>query len=329
MAREFAQIKLSIWADDDWRDLSPDARYLYMTLLTSPTLTHCGTADWRPARIGGLNGQSVATINEAGAELVEALYLVIDEDTEEVLIRSFIRNDGLMKQPRMAVSMANAHSGVSSRPIRGVLVHELIRLRNDFPDLGGWEKEKATDLLQMEPIDPDSFPLGSGPFGGPFTPGLGETQGSVWGSPTPSPATTPATTDSRHTPRKNEAAPAVAVAVTVDARFNEFWDAYSKKRGKGAAEKAFAKATKKADPSEIIRAAHEHADYHQLKRTEFKFIPYPATWLNEERWHDDLRQDEQGPATKLDGFRDVHEQLLARETAQQQPAYLREIGGGR
>ena len=327
MAREFAQIKLSIWSDDDWRDLSPDARYLYLSLLTSPTLTHCGTADWRPARMSALNGQDVQTIAEAGAELVESLHLVIDDATEEVLIRSFIRNDGLMKQPRMAVSMANAHSGLGSRPIRGVLVHELRRLRADFPELSGWEKDKATDLLQMEPIDPKTFPLGKGPFGGPFTPSLGETQRSVWGSPTPSPATTPATTDSRHTPSQNEAAPANAVAVTVHARFNEFWDAYSKKRGKGAAEKAFTKAARKADPSEIIRAAHVHADYHQIKRTEFKFIPYPATWLNESRWGDDLDQDEQGPTTRLDGFRDVHEELVRRQQSKQSD--VRQIGGSR
>jgi len=121
--------------------------------------------------------------------------------------------------------------------------------------------------------------------------------------------------------------PANAVAVTVHARFNEFWDAYSKKRGKGAAEKAFAKAAKKADPSEIIRAAHVHADYHQIKRTEFKFIPYPATWLNESRWGDDLDQDEQGPTTRLDGFRDVHEELVRRQQSKQSD--VRQIGGSR
>jgi len=325
MARDFAQIKLSIWSDDDWRDLSPDARYLYMTLLTSPTLTYCGTADWRPARIGGLNGQQVETINAAGGELAETLYLVIDEVTEEALIRSFIRNDGLMKQPRMAVSMFNAQASVSSQPIRGVLIHELIRLRNDEPELRGWADEKVAGLLKKEPIDPKSYPLGIGPFGASVTPSLAQIRGQVSGYATPSP--TPATATCRHTPSKNDAASADAPAVTVHARFNEFWDAYSKKRGKGAAEKAFAKAAKKTDPSEIIRAAHEHADYHQIKGTEFKFVPYPATWLNEARWGDDLAQEERGPKTRLDGFRDVDAQLAAMEAEQQsQP---RQIGGQR
>lgn len=192
MAREFAQIKLAIWADDDWRDLSPLARYLYLTLLTNPTLSHCGVADWRPARIGALNGMDIDDIDTSAVELVCALYLVIDEDSEEVLIRSFVRNDGLMKQPKMAVAMASAHAAVASKEIRGVIVHELKRLREDFPDLHGWGAERATDLLGMRSVDPSTYPLGKGSGKGKPTP---FDKGSIEGSPTPAP--TPTTTPSR------------------------------------------------------------------------------------------------------------------------------------
>lgn len=187
MAREFAQIKLAIWADDDWRDLSPLARYLYLTILTSPTLSHCGVADWRPSRIASLNGMTASDIESFGAELIDSLYVVIDEESEEVLIRSFVRNDGLMKQPKMAVAMASAHASVASKGIRGVVVHELKRLRQDFPDLNGWGSERATELLGLRSIDPSTYPCGKGkptPIG----------KGSEKGSPTPAP--TPTTTNS-------------------------------------------------------------------------------------------------------------------------------------
>jgi hypothetical protein len=63
--------------------------------------------------------------------------------------------------------------------------------------------------------------------------------------------------------------------------FDLFWEAYPRKKGKGATKRALEKATKKA-PIEIIMAG--------LKATKFsddpQFIPYPATWLNEERWSD-------------------------------------------
>jgi hypothetical protein len=283
MAREFAQIKLSIWADDDWRDLSPDARYLYLTLLTSPTLTHCGTADWRPARLSAVNGQARDVIEDAGAEMVNSLHILIDEETEEVLIRSFIRNDGLMKQPKMAVAMASAHAGVASATLRGVVVHEAKRLRDDFPNLHGWGAERAIELLGMRSVDPSTYPLGKGSRKGKPTP---ISEGSVKGSPTPTPTTTP--TDSRLTPSTDVAiSTANAVGARDGSAFDAFWDAYGKKVGRGAAEKAWAKATKHTDAEVIIRAAGEHAAWHERSRTEPRFIPHPTTWLNEKRWADE------------------------------------------
>lgn len=211
MAREFAQIKLAIWADDDWRDLSPLSRYLYLTLLTSPSLSHCGVADWRPARIGALNGMGVEAIGESGAELVESLHLVIDAESEEVLIRSFVRNDGLMKQPKMAVAMASAHAAVASKEIRGVIVHELNRLRNDLPTLHGWGAERATDLLGLRSVDPSEYPLGKGNW----TP-IGK--GSTKGSPTPAPTTTPTPSNLQTSEADTPDAPTVSVVAAIEYR---------------------------------------------------------------------------------------------------------------
>jgi hypothetical protein len=63
--------------------------------------------------------------------------------------------------------------------------------------------------------------------------------------------------------------------------FDLFWEAYPRKKGKGAARKALQKARKKTPLAEILTG---------LKATRFsddpQFIPHPATWLNEERWAD-------------------------------------------
>lgn len=182
MAREFAQIKLSIWGDDDFRARSVDAQHLYFTLLTSATLTHCGIADWRPARIAAMaEDWTPERVEVAGCELEDALYLVIDRDTEEALIRSYIRNDQLMKQPKMAVAIATAHAGTASRVLRGVVVHELTRLRKEFPDLSGWGSDKALELLDRPSVDPHTFPLRKGS-------GKGSRKGSGKGSEGVSPA---------------------------------------------------------------------------------------------------------------------------------------------
>lgn len=69
--------------------------------------------------------------------------------------------------------------------------------------------------------------------------------------------------------------------------FARFWAAYPRKVGKPNGRKAWAKAIKGgADPAAIITAAERFAGQCARKRTETRFIPHPATWLNDERWAD-------------------------------------------
>lgn len=163
MAREHGRIYTSIWSDEDFRNISAGAQHMYLMLATSPTLSYCGVADWRPRRLRPLaRDWSIAAFQSAVGELVQRLYVVVDEDTEEVLVRSFIRNDGLMKQRHMGVSMAKAYSAVSSKVLRGVIVHELVRLRVDQPELKGWGSDAVLRILDHAPIDPSTYPLGQG-----------------------------------------------------------------------------------------------------------------------------------------------------------------------
>ncbi|MCW2132921.1 hypothetical protein [Arthrobacter sp. VKM Ac-2550] len=152
MAGEYARIKRLIWLDDDFLDLSPIAQWLYFYLLTDD-LSLAGVADWRPKRIiPKSKGLTLDVLESAATELQDALYLVIDEDTEEALIRSFIRHDGLLKQPKMGVAVAKAYGAVASRKLRGVLVHELKRLQVDDPMLKGWDS--LTEILRKPSLNP-------------------------------------------------------------------------------------------------------------------------------------------------------------------------------
>jgi len=72
--------------------------------------------------------------------------------------------------------------------------------------------------------------------------------------------------------------------------FNIFWMIYPKKVGKGYAQKCYKKALKKVSLERIIFAIEK-----QRKSVEWKdkqFIPNPSTWLNQERWDDELTYKE-------------------------------------
>lgn len=68
-------------------------------------------------------------------------------------------------------------------------------------------------------------------------------------------------------------------------RFEEFWNVYPRKIGKGQARNAWAKAVGKVDSAQtIVDAAKAQA---AALKSKGEFCPHPSTWLNGERWGDE------------------------------------------
>lgn len=153
--KDHARINLDIWGDDDWLDLSPAAQHLYFVLWTSPQLSYCGTGEWRPAKIASkARGWTVAQVEAAGAELAGRLFLIIDTITEEFLLRSWAKHDGLWRTPNMAVSMANARADLASRTLRGVFVFEVLKLKKRNPESNSWTRDAVVKMLSQKAVDP-------------------------------------------------------------------------------------------------------------------------------------------------------------------------------
>ena len=75
--------------------------------------------------------------------------------------------------------------------------------------------------------------------------------------------------------------------------FNQFWDAYPKHIAKQSAVKAF----EKLKPDEklleaMLKAVEMQKESKQWGKDGGAFIPYPATWLSQRRWEDELPQVE-------------------------------------
>ena len=72
-------------------------------------------------------------------------------------------------------------------------------------------------------------------------------------------------------------------------QFDKFWQAYPKKVSKKEAQKSW----KKINPSlelfeKILKALEMVKQTEQWKKDNGKYVPYPATWLNQERWTDEI-----------------------------------------
>ncbi len=78
--------------------------------------------------------------------------------------------------------------------------------------------------------------------------------------------------------------------------FESFWKLYPKKKGKKEAEKAWRK-VKAGDVPEIMQALAVEIRSEQWLKNGGQYIPNPATWLNGERWNDEVQVANALPAS--------------------------------
>jgi hypothetical protein len=100
--------------------------------------------------------------------------------------------------------------------------------------------------------------------------------------------------------------------------FAKFWKLYPNKKGKAAAEKAWAK-LKITDAmyALITSALAKHVVCPEWTKDNGQFIPHPSTWLNGKRWEDEVKSSSnvhQFPQSRHTGFdqRDYKAGLTAR-----------------
>lgn len=129
MARGHGRVLSSIWEDDDFLALDREQQGTYVFLISQPNLNHAGLLPltlkrWtRKAR-----GLTAAGLEKTLTELDAARFIVVDDDTEELLIRSFIRNDGVWKQPKVMGAAVSGALEISSRALRRALLEEMDRI---------------------------------------------------------------------------------------------------------------------------------------------------------------------------------------------------------
>lgn len=86
----------------------------------------------------------------------------------------------------------------------------------------------------------------------------------------------------------------ILASQTMRDRFNRFYSAYPKKKSRGQAEKAFAK----LNPDEQLLAEMISGIERAMKSETWqnpKFISYPATWINDQGWLDEIQTEFNAP----------------------------------
>lgn len=278
MPRSHGRIMSTIWTDPDFIHLDAGPQRLYLFLLSQPDLSHAGLVPMRARRWAKKVGSyTVKDVERDMSTLEDARFIVTDKETEEVLVRTFVRNDGVYKQPKVMSRMREDARLIESQRLRAEFRAELDRLPldelSDEPSTRGGQStrqqvERVVDTLRSDFADALEYP-----------------SERVSGRVSDTPRVRAGAFPLPPSPVPHKDTPASAAAERVRDTFDAFWEVYPKKRDKGHAFKAYRSALKKASADEILEGLRRQLP--MLRQAEDRFRPYAATWLNGERWADD------------------------------------------
>jgi hypothetical protein len=212
MARSHARIGTSIWTEPTFRALPRDPQRAYFLATSQADLSRCGVIPFRVRRLAKFaDDDSPTKLRTAFRRLEKTRHVVIDEDAEELLVRTYVRHDGLLAQPQVVAAMVGDVALIDSPKIRLAFLQELHRIWHidDLPEaerkglrlaMGQHETDRYVDRLgaalgptlreaweagSLAPCAPGSVP----PCSAPFAQALA---GARPPSPTPTPTPTPA-----------------------------------------------------------------------------------------------------------------------------------------
>jgi hypothetical protein len=129
VARQHAHLLTSIWADPEFIGATSGAQRAYMLLLSQPKLTTIGLLVYLPSRWARLAPDTTLASVEGDIDELEASrFVVVDRDTDELLIRTLVRHESTASKvanPRWLTGLWNAWSSIESRLLRAEAVENV------------------------------------------------------------------------------------------------------------------------------------------------------------------------------------------------------------
>lgn len=153
MARSYGRTLCAIWNDPDFLDLSVGAQHTYWMLTTQDNVSACGSLPLTLRRWAGyLPDSDRDSFEDWLGELSANRFIFIDEDTEELLIRTFVKHDGGHTNSKRLRAIDSASIGLRSPILRQVLASELEKLGIE-PKFDVSADEYPIDTLSMPYVE--------------------------------------------------------------------------------------------------------------------------------------------------------------------------------
>ncbi len=128
MARSYLQVSTGIWRKPSHRALSAEEQHMLFLIESQPDITAAGTLPLTLRRWAAMfRGGTIEGVRRVLANLEDAGRVVVDDDTEELLVVSFIEDDRGYRNSKRRPVIRRAASEAVSPAIRKALAREFER----------------------------------------------------------------------------------------------------------------------------------------------------------------------------------------------------------
>ena len=256
----YVKVVRSIWTDSEWLELSSTEKLIYLQLISQPNISKCGVLPFVPRRWAHMHPDLGPDELNAAIDSLESLgYVFVDRDTEELLVRTYMRYDEAWRQTNGVRGIQIEAEQIMSKTL-------LQQVLQEFEQASGNPLHKGSDKGCDNPCDnSNATPLTPNPY--PNTP-----------NPDP------------ETPERTSSDDSVLVAEIVpdwEVQFEKFWKQYPRKIEKQKARTAF-KNLKKAEQGLAVATIADHVAKWESLDTEKHYMPHATTWLRGKRWEDEI-----------------------------------------
>lgn len=150
--RKEARISTAVWRNRSFTSLPLACQGLYWMLLSQPDVSMCGVLPYLPGRWEAMCGSE--DIDKALGILEDAGTVVVDRDTSEVLIRTFVRHDGVLRSPKTRAGMWKAWDSVLSDKLRAVILDQASSHVEEAVSEGWVTRREVESVPPYDPAEP-------------------------------------------------------------------------------------------------------------------------------------------------------------------------------
>ena len=162
MAGRFTPLHSSIWSDPDFVALSSNAQRVYLLAISQHDVSFAGVVPYTEKRWARMsNDATPGAIADGINELEDARFVLLDPDTEELMIRSYVKHGRIYEQKQLRKALVRGYESILSTRLRLRWydeqvdeVKDLVGRLNENPEQAADESEEASVVGQGLDLDP-------------------------------------------------------------------------------------------------------------------------------------------------------------------------------